>query len=77
MSDNHAKESREGNPGFPGEPINKALYDYHLLEELELLDKITDNYIGPNDVFEGGEKENVIAYHLEKSRFKVLRDQYT
>jgi hypothetical protein len=46
------------------------------VEELELLNKITDNYIGPNDVFDNGAKDNPIAYHLEKSRFKVLRDQY-
>jgi hypothetical protein len=46
------------------------------VEELELLNKITENYIGPNDVFDDGAKDNPIAYHLEKSRFKVLRNQY-
>ena len=46
------------------------------LEDLELLEKITDNYIGPNDVFDLGKKDNVIAYHLENSTFKILRDQY-
>jgi hypothetical protein len=46
------------------------------LEDLELLEKITDNYIGPNDVFDLGKKDNVISYHLEKTRFNILKDQY-
>ena len=54
----------------------EVISDPKFLEELELLDKITDNFIGPNDVFDFGAKDNVISFHLEKSRFKILRDQY-
>ena len=50
--------------------------DPTFLEEIELLDKITDNFIGPNDVFDLGAKNNVISYFLQKSKFKVLRDEY-
>jgi hypothetical protein len=44
--------------------------------EFELLDKITLNFGNLTDSLEGKEKNNVIAYHLEKSRYKVLKDQY-
>jgi hypothetical protein len=50
--------------------------DPKFIEELELLDKITTNFGNLTDSLDGKEKNNVIAYHLEKSRYRVLRDQY-
>jgi len=52
------------------------LVDPKFVEEYELLDKITMNYGNLTASIEGKQKNNVIAYHLEKSRFKILRDQY-
>jgi hypothetical protein len=48
----------------------------NFLYSLELLEKITNNFTGPNKVINLKEKDTVIAYHLQKSRFKILRDQY-
>ena len=45
-------------------------------EEYELLDKITNNFGNLTGTLDGTDKDNVIAYHVEKSRYRVLRDQY-
>jgi len=58
------------------EADDELLTDPKFFEELVLLDKITANFGNLTDSLEGKEKNNVIAYHLEKSRFRVLRDQY-
>jgi hypothetical protein len=58
------------------EADDELLTDPKFIEELELLDKITANFGNLTDSLDGKEKNNVIAYHLEKSRFRVLRDQY-
>ena len=42
----------------------------------ELLEKITSNFGNLTGTLDGNDKNNVIAYHVEKSRFRVLRDQY-
>lgn len=48
-----------------------------LLDKLDLLDKIIDNYGDPVDAFESTTiQENVIAYNIEKSVYKVLGDTY-
>ena len=52
------------------------ILDPKFTEEYELLDKITANFGNLTDSLDGKTKNNVIAYHLEKSRFKILRDQY-
>ena len=54
----------------------ELLSDPQFVYEYELLDKITDNFGGPNNVFDRNEKNNVIAYHREKTVFKILRDKY-
>ena len=58
------------------EADDELLTDPKFIEELELLDKITANFGNLTDSLDGKEKNNVIAYHLEKSRFRVLRDEY-
>ena len=58
------------------EADDELLTDPKFFEELVLLDKITANFGNLTDSLESKEKNNVIAYHLEKSRFRVLRDQY-
>jgi hypothetical protein len=58
------------------ETDDELLTDPKFLEELELLDKITSNFGNLTDSLDGKEKNNIIAYHLEKSRYRVLRDQY-
>jgi len=58
------------------EADDELLTDPKFFEELVLLDKITANFGNLTDSLEGKEKNNVIAYHLEKSRFRVLRDEY-
>ena len=55
---------------------DELLLDPKFVEEYELLVKITDNYGNLTGTLEGKDKNNVIAYHLEKSRFKILRDKY-
>jgi len=52
------------------------LVDPKFIYEYELLQKITDNFGNLTDSLEGKEKNSVIAYHTEKSRYRVLRDQY-
>jgi hypothetical protein len=52
------------------------ILDPKFTEEFELLDKITANFGNLTDTLDGNAKNNVIAYHVEKSRFRVLRDQY-
>jgi hypothetical protein len=58
------------------EADDELLTDPKFFEELVLLDKITANFGNLTDSLEGKEKNNVIAYHLEKSRYRVLRDEY-
>ena len=53
---------------FPVDP--KFIYEY------ELLTKIVENFGNLTDSLDGKEKNSVIAYHTEKSRYRVLRDQY-
>jgi len=55
---------------------DELLLDPKFVEEYELLVKITDNYGNLTGTLDGKDKNNVIAYHLEKSRFKILRDKY-
>jgi hypothetical protein len=52
------------------------IIDPQFSKEFELLIKITDNFGNLTDSLSGREKNNVIAYHLEKSRYKVLADEY-
>ena len=52
------------------------IIDPQFSKEFELLIKITDNFGNLTDSLSGKEKNNVIAYHLEKSRYKVLADEY-
>jgi hypothetical protein len=52
------------------------LVDPRFIYEYELLQKITDNFGNLTDSLDGKEKNTVIAYHTEKSRYRVLRDQY-
>ena len=55
---------------------DELLLDPKFVEEYDLLVKITDNYGNLTGTLDGKEKNNVIAYHLEKSKFKILREQY-
>lgn len=52
------------------------ILDPKFSEEYELLDKITNNFGNLTGTLDGNDKNNVIAYHVEKSRYRVLRDQY-
>lgn len=52
------------------------ILDPKFTREYELLDKITTNFGNLTGTLDGNDKNNVIAYHMEKSRFRVLRDQY-
>jgi hypothetical protein len=52
------------------------ILDPQFNKEYELLAKITDNFGNLSGTLEGKDKNNVIAYHMEKSRFRVLRDKY-
>jgi hypothetical protein len=52
------------------------LVDPKFIYEYELLQKVTDNFGNLTDSLDGKEKDSVIAYHTEKSRYRVLRDQY-
>ena len=52
------------------------ILDPEFTKEYDLLDKITTNFGNLTGTLEGNDKNNVIAYHMEKSRFRVLRDQY-
>ena len=56
---------------------DELLLDPKFVEEYDLLVKITNNYGNLTGTLEGKDKNNVIAYHLEKSKFKILRDKYT
>lgn len=55
---------------------DELLLDPKFVEEYDLLVKIIDNYGNLTGTLDGKEKNNVIAYHLEKSKFKILREQY-
>ena len=55
---------------------NDLILDPKFTEEYELLDKITNNFGNLTGTLDGTDKNNVIAYHVEKSRYRVLRDQY-
>jgi hypothetical protein len=55
---------------------DELLLDPKFVEEYDLLLKITNNYGNLTGTLEGKDKNNVIAYHLEKSKFKILRDKY-
>lgn len=52
------------------------ILDPQFTKEYELLEKITTNFGNLTGTLDGNDKNNVIAYHMEKSRFRVLRDQY-
>ena len=52
------------------------ILDPQFYSDLQLLEKITSNYGNLTGTLDGNDKNNVIAYHVEKSRFRVLRDQY-
>lgn len=52
------------------------LVDPKFVSEYELLTKIIENFGNLTDSLDGKEKNSVIAYHTEKSRYRVLRDQY-
>lgn len=58
------------------EKDNDLLVDPKFVYDYELLSKILDNFGNLSDTLEGREKNNVVAYHIEKSVFRVLRDQY-
>jgi hypothetical protein len=58
------------------EKNNDLILDPKFSEEYDLLDKIISNFGNLTSSLEGKAKNNVIAYHLEKSRFKILKDQY-
>ena len=58
------------------EKNDELLLDPKFVEEYDLLQRITDNYGNLTASLERKQKNNVIAYHLDKSVFKVLREQY-
>jgi hypothetical protein len=58
------------------EKDNDLLVDPKFVYDYELLSKILDNFGNLSGTLEGREKNNVVAYHIEKSVFRVLRDQY-
>ena len=58
------------------EKNDDLILDPKFSEEYDLLDKIISNFGNLTSSLEGKAKNNVIAYHLEKSRFKILKDQY-
>jgi hypothetical protein len=58
------------------EKNNDLIIDPQFNKEYTLLSKITENFGNLTDSLTGKEKNNVIAYHLEKSRYKVLADEY-
>jgi hypothetical protein len=58
------------------EKDNDLLIDPQFNKEYTLLVKITDNFGNLSGTLDGNDKNNVIAYHIEKSRYKVLADEY-